>query len=244
MSQAAMLTRTQSAVESIRGMIIGGDVQPGERLQAQMLADRLSVSRTPIADALAILHKEGLLEYAPNCGYGVKQFDMEGLLSAFDVRLTLEGLACRLVAEKGLLPDTARLLRDNLARTEVVLSGPAWSPIEQDEWQALNLRFHDLLIAGAGNTYLTTGVANTRVLPLIHDRAYHRIAVDEVRRRFGLPRTQIAWRDHERIFEAVAAGQGARAENMMKEHIYSNREKMRRELEFLLNRPLTGLPAV
>ena len=220
-------------------MIVSGDIRPGERLQAQMLANRLGVSRTPIADALAILHKEGLLEYAPNCGYGVKQFDINELLSAFDVRLTLEGLACRLVAEKGLQQETSEALRANLKRTEEVLFGQTWTSAEKDEWKVLNLQFHDLLIDAADNPYLTAGVANTRVLPPIYDRASRLIGVDEVLRQFGQAQTQQAFWDHERVFEAINAGQGARAESMMKEHIYSNREKSRRQLEILLN---GGLP--
>ena len=231
----AVRTLTGSAIESIRSMIVNGEIKPGERLQAQMLANRIGVSRTPIADALAILHKEGLLEYAPNRGYGVKQFDINELLSAFDVRLTLEGLACRLVAEKGLKPETVQALHANLKRTEEVLFGPTWSAAEQDEWRALNLQFHDLLITAADNAYLSAGVANTRVLPPIYDRASRLIGVDEVLRQFGQARTQQAFRDHERVFEAVSAGQGARAENMMREHIYSNREKTRLQLEILLN---------
>jgi GntR family transcriptional regulator of vanillate catabolism len=227
-------TLTQSAVESIRSMIVGGEIRPGERLQAQMLADRLGVSRTPIADALAILHKEGLLEYAPNRGYGVKPFDLNALLAAFDVRLTLEGLASRLVAEKGLGPESAGALRANLDRTEQLVFGPTWSAVEQEGWRVLNLQFHDLLIDAAGNPYLKAGVDNTRVLPLIYGRAVQPIGVEELRRRFAREQTQQAFRDHQRVFDAVEARQGTRAEHMMREHIYANREKLRRELEIVL----------
>jgi len=228
-------TRTQSTTEAVRALIVGGELRPGERLQAQMLANRLGVSRTPVAEALSILHKEGLLEYAPNCGYGVKQFDLANLLAAFDVRLTLEGLACRLVAEKGLAPQRAAAIRDNLRRAERVLFDGAWSHARQDEWRALNTAFHDFIIDGADNAYLRAGVDNTRVLPLIYDRAMRHIGFEQVVRRFEQSSSQLAYRDHERIFEAVDAGQGARAESMMKEHIYTNRENMRRHLEGMLD---------
>ena len=230
----AAQTRTQSTIDTIRAMIVRGDLRAGDRLQAQMLANRLGVSRTPIADALAVLHQEGLLEYAPHCGYGVKRIDLNGLLAAFDVRLTLEGLACRLVAEKGLSPATAEQLRDNLKKTEQALFGPAWSTAEQDAWKSLNLDFHDMLIAEAGNPYLTAGVVNTRVPPLIYDNTLRQIDTNELRRHFSQRETQQAFRDHERIFEAVLAGQGARAENMMKEHIFANREKARRHVEIMM----------
>lgn len=230
----AAQTRTQSTIDTIRAMIVRGDLRAGDRLQAQMLANRLGVSRTPIADALAVLHQEGLLEYAPHCGYGVKRIDLDGLMAAFDVRLTLEGLACRLVVEKGLRPDTANQLRDNLKQTEQVLFGRTWSAVEQDAWKGLNLKFHDALIAEAGNPYLAASVANTRVPHLIYDHALRQIETDEVRRQFSQLETQQAFRDHERIFEAMLAGQAARAENMMREHIFANREKARRHVEIMM----------
>ncbi len=235
-------TRSQSTTEAIRALIVGGELRPGERLQAQMLADKLGVSRTPVAEALSVLHKEGLLEYAPNCGYGVKQFDLDGLLAAFDVRLTLEGLACRLVAEKGLAPATADALRENLVRAEEVLFDPDWSDAKRDRWRALNLQFHDLLIDSANNTYLRAGVDHTRILPLIYDRTLRHVGVEEVLRRFGQSSSQLALRDHQRIVDAVLARQGTRAENMMKEHIFNNRETMRRHLKKLLDESDTVQP--
>ncbi len=227
-------TRTQSTIDTIRAMIVRGELRPGDRLQAQMLADRLGVSRTPIADALAALHQEGLLEYEPNRGYEVKRIDLAGLMAAFDVRLTLEGLACRLVVEKGLRADRSAQLRENLKQTEQVLFGQTWSAVEQDLWRDLNLQFHDALIAEAGNPYLAAGVANCRVPPLIYDQALRQIDTEEVRRHFSQLQAQQAFRDHERIFEALIAGQSARAENMMKEHIFANREKARRHVEMMI----------
>lgn len=43
----------------------------GDHLPAQMLADRLRVSRSPINNALAVLHAEGWLRREPNRGYFV-----------------------------------------------------------------------------------------------------------------------------------------------------------------------------
>ncbi|SPK70083.1 GntR family transcriptional regulator (plasmid) [Cupriavidus taiwanensis] len=45
----------------------------GAHLRAQMLADRLRVSRTPVNDALAILHDKGLLRREKNRGFFLAQ---------------------------------------------------------------------------------------------------------------------------------------------------------------------------
>lgn len=228
MKKVQGVTRAQSTTDKIRQMIIEGKFKPGDRLQAQMLGDLLGVSRTPVSDALAVLHKEGLLEYGANRGYGVKRFDLDSLLDAFDVRLTLEGLGARLVAERGMKSSSLAAVHKNLAETEALLFGERWTNAEQQHWRLLNLAFHDLLLAEANNAYLTAGVTTARALPPIFDSAFRKVQEEEFWPMLQRPFSQQAFRDHERIIEAIEAGQGTRAEAMMKEHIYSSREKMRR----------------
>ena len=233
----AAVTRAQSTTETIRQMIMAGSIRQGARLQAQMLADRLGVSRTPVNDALAALHKEGLLEYWANRGYSVKRVELDNILCAFDVRLTLEGLACRLIADKGIGHAAAEAIASNLARTEAVLFGPAWGPEEQRDWEALNLEFHNALLAEAANPYLTQGVVIARSLPPVIDRHEQHVAEARLSSNRDRGFNQQAFRDHARIVEAITAGQGARAENMMREHIFTTREKARRMIESILAAP-------
>ena len=230
-ARPAPLTRTQATTEAIRQLIVQGEFKPGDRLQAQRLANQLSVSRTPVADALGALHQEGLLEYEPHCGYSVRPFDLTLLLAAFDVRMSLEALACRLIAERGLAPNTRSALRSNLEASERALFGASWGREEQDRWRLLNREFHDMLIAAANNPYLTGGVANTRLLPMIYDQSLQSIPQEEVQRRLERSKSQQALSDHVRIVEAIDNAQGWRAEAMMKEHIFANREATRRAIE-------------
>lgn len=239
------LTRVQSTAEAVRRMILDGEFRPGSRLQAQMLADQLGVSRTPVYDALASLQKEGLLEYEANRGYSVRKFDLKDLLGAFDVRLTLEGLACRLVAEKGMSKGALEKLRENINRTEEVLYGNVWTDAEQEKWRLLNMEFHDTILAEADNTYLTLAVVNARSVPPIDDRIAYKAGKDGVwlwpllDQDFG----KHAYQDHVRVFEAIEEGQGSRAENMMKEHIFSSREKIRRLMGELLAKRQQSKPS-
>lgn len=224
-------TRALTTTDAIRAMIMSGELQAGARLQAQMLANRLEVSRTPVVDALTALHKEGLLEYAPHRGYTVRAFGLSDLMDAFDVRMTLEGLACRVVAERGLSPADVAILEANITETEALLYGPEWSHAVQDEWMRLNYVFHDLFLAAADNAYLTAGVISTRTVPLVHDAKLRPIPRSDFTRMYLREQSQQAFRDHTRIAEAVTAGQSGRAENMMREHIFTNRETIRRHLE-------------
>lgn len=231
-SKESVVTRVQSTADTLRRMILRGELVSGSRLQAQMLSEQLGVSRTPVYDALSVLHNEGLVEYEANRGYTVRKFTLKDVLSAFDVRLTLEGLACRLVAENGVSPETLGNLKTNLANTEEVVFGEEWSAKMAEAWRQLNLEFHDLIIAEADNTYLLQGVLSARSLPPIHS-IMTRSAEDNLWPLLDRSVGQRAFSDHVRIVEAIEAGQATRAENMMKEHIYSNREKTKAILEKL-----------
>lgn len=233
-TSSAFVTRAQSTAEALRQMILSGEIKRGERLRAQMLADRLGVSRTPVNDALAALHKEGLLEYGAHRGYAVKRFDADHLLGAVDVRLTLEGLACRLIAERGIGGSTSHALQENLQHTERVLFGQRWGSEEKEQWRLANLQFHDLLLAEAGNSYLTDGVLRARLLPPLIGYAEKRVDPDTLFPRLDQDFGRQAFRDHTRIVEAIEARQSSRAENMMKEHIFTTREATRRILNEIL----------
>lgn len=228
---SANLTRAQATTEAIRQLVVQGEFKPGDRLQAQRLANQLNVSRTPVVDALSALHQEGLLDYEPRCGYSVRPFDVKLLLNSFDVRMTLEGLSCRLIVEQGLDAKTQKLLAMNLRESKDILFGSQWERDEQDTWRILNRQFHDVLIRAADNPYLTSGVENTRMLPLIYDQSMRNVAQEEVQRQFDRSKSQQAFGDHVRIVEAIEGGHGWRAEGMMREHIFANREATRRAIE-------------
>jgi DNA-binding GntR family transcriptional regulator len=59
------------------------------------LARQLGVSRTPLCIALGELEKEGLLERLPTRGFKRREFPMEQVANAIDVRGVLEGMAAR-----------------------------------------------------------------------------------------------------------------------------------------------------
>jgi len=126
------------------------------------------------------------------------------------------------------------LLHDNLQQAKEVLFGQAWSSAEQERWRLLNLGFHDGILAQADNPYLTQAVVNARSLPPIYDVGEHEVGKDNIWPLLDQSFGQQAFSDHVRILEAIEAGQGTRAENLMKEHIFSNREKTRRVIETML----------
>jgi DNA-binding GntR family transcriptional regulator len=70
-----VLTRDGASVDrtvaDLRGRILRGELNPGEQLRQEHLADAVGVSRIPLREALRALAVQGLLEHRPHQGYFV-----------------------------------------------------------------------------------------------------------------------------------------------------------------------------
>lgn len=224
-------TRAESVTRALRDLIVGGELKPRERLQEQMLAERLGVSRTPVHESLKTLAAEGLVVYEPHCGFMVRELDASDVVHAFDVRMVLEGHAARVVAERGLDDETATVLERNLARSEQVLHGARWNDRLQAEWFTLNWQFHDAILARAANPYLARAVNQVRHLPKIYDQALGWHLRADLVRLYRREQSQQALADHRAVFQALASRQPERAEFLLRDHIFCNREAMLRNFE-------------
>ena len=84
----------------LREMLFKGEFQRGERLSELPLVARLGVSRTPIRVALQRLAHEGLLEPSRSGGFVVREFTVDAVWDAIEIRGVLEGTAARMAAER------------------------------------------------------------------------------------------------------------------------------------------------
>ena len=80
----------------VRELIESGVIPPGAQLDERALANDLSVSRTPLREAIATLVEEGLVERRPYRGNFVRMFTAKQVDDLYEVRKALEGLAIRL----------------------------------------------------------------------------------------------------------------------------------------------------
>lgn len=86
-------TRREEVVESIRGAIISGDLQPGQRLREVALAADLGVSRPTLREALRTLVQEGLCEQQPHRGFAVAELDAAAIQDLSSTRVVLDRMA-------------------------------------------------------------------------------------------------------------------------------------------------------
>ena len=85
---------------SLRETIVSGALAPGERILEPALATRLGVSRGPLREALARLAERHLIERPVHQGARVVTLSFPKLIDLYHAREALEGMACRLAAER------------------------------------------------------------------------------------------------------------------------------------------------
>ncbi len=145
----------ERAYEKLRTMAIHFDFKPGERVNESALTKRLSVSRTPLREALNRLVAEGFLTAAPGQGFFCRPLSPERIMELYQVRAALESEAIiRGIARA----DDAQItsLCGYLDETEDAYSTcqNAAELLEMDE------RFHMKLAELSGNAELVRLLAN------------------------------------------------------------------------------------
>jgi GntR family transcriptional regulator of vanillate catabolism len=225
-----MASRIETVTTRLHQMILAGDLNPGARLVELSLAKRLGVSRTPLRIALGELEKQGLLERLPTRGFKVREFPLEQVAYAIDVRGVLEGMAARIVAERGIDAATQCELEQCIAEGRELTDIPPGGVIDPMRWAAMNARFHWAIVRAARNPALTSALEHNERIPLATAATItFSSAVQDVV--YALLRR--AHEDHVSLLEAITRREGARAEALFREHAYRSRENKQALLQGL-----------
>ena len=209
------VSQTVRAQLRLRELIVGGELKPGFRIAEMSLVERLGASRTPIRMALVRLQEEGLLDALPNGGFVVKDFSEADIHDAIELRGTLEGLAARLAAERGVSPVLMTDVRDCLERIDALLAQPDFSEDLFGAYVAQNGRFHALLVEMAGSSLVARQIERAVRLPFASPNSFVMMQSTGPRARDVLV---VAQQQHRGVVEAISQREGARAEALMREH--------------------------
>lgn len=206
---------TVKAQLGLRALIVSGELPPGERLAELALVERLGVSRTPVRAALLKLQDEGLLEPIPGGGFAVKAFSEADVRDAIEVRGTLEGLAARLAAERGVGASLMAEARRCLAAIDTVLAEPTLDDAAFGTYAAQNARFHVLLGEMAGSPVVRRQLERAAAQPFASPSGF-------VMAQSGGPQARdmliVAQHQHQAVLQAIERREGARAEALLREH--------------------------
>jgi GntR family transcriptional regulator, vanillate catabolism transcriptional regulator len=219
--------QTRALIE-LREMIFRGDLRAGERLAEIPLSEKLGVSRTPVRLALSQLEQEGLVVPFASGGFVVRAFSVAEVDDAIDVRGLLEGMAARILAEKGLTRDLVRHLRECLLALDGILGDQALGYEEFQRYIEMNQRFHALITESAGNLALQRALQVNNRLPFASASAF-------VSAQAFLPGGRdllvFAHRQHQHLMQALERGEGARAQRIAEEHAQNAKHNFRLVLQ-------------
>jgi len=197
-------TRVEHIIRSIRDAVREGHLVQGQRLVVAEISREFGTSAGPVREAIRRLAGEGLLEFAPHRGATVRRFTERQIREIFQVREAVEGHAARLAAENIHRGDFGERLTACLdALKASVDDSTAHTRLKQD--------FHDLLHEFGGNATLQE-TADRLTSPL------YRLRVNALT---GPQRARESLREHEAIVDAILAGEGTRAEQLMRAHLHN-----------------------
>jgi len=218
-----MHSQLSQATLRLREMILRHVLRPGERVTEARLAAMLGMSRTPVRQALPLLAQEGLLTRQPTRGYVVRHFTARDIADAIDIRSLLEGMAVRLVAEKGASSECMSILRACLIEGDSILCKRCVGLDDEVRYAQMNARFHQALINEACSPVLEEALERNNRIPFAGAQAvaFERENQDQV--------YAMLWHAHQQhhtIVDCIARGLSARAESLMREHAFAVMESI------------------
>ena len=199
----------------LREMILAGELPGGARIAELSIVERLGVSRTPIRAALMRLELEGLLQALPNGGYAVRTFSERDVADAIELRGTIEGMAARLAAERGVAPVVLAEARECLQRIDELLHEAALNDGDFSRYVVLNEKFHGLLGELSGSVFMGRELERVASLPFASPSAFVVVQANSPQARDMLV---VAQDQHCQVLDAIENREGARAEAIMREH--------------------------
>lgn len=193
----------QRVYQTLRQAILSLAYRPGEILRKPEICEALGVSRSPVADAVARLQAEGLVDVVPQAGTFVARFSMQEIREGAFLREAIEVAAIERLAPM-ITDDQLQLLRRNLTiQAALVADG------DTQGFYALDAAMHELLLSFTGfpklaqvaeSAWLHVNRARQLILPVPG-----RVAATLV--------------EHQAILAALEARDPARARSAVQSHL-------------------------
>lgn len=194
------------AYESIRNLIISGELTAGIKLVEERLAEKIGVSRTPIREAIRHLEQEGLIKnrrvYKPT---------KDDLIYASEFITLIESYAAKLAAQQ--------MSKEKLSQLKQAMKESKQGTI--DEIVSANKKFHDLIVSECCNPVMIAEIQKKNAILYL----YRHSLVKNMR--------PLMYDEHEEIYKAIASKNSELASKLMKKHLEVDLEYMLRYSSYL-----------
>ncbi len=201
----------EQVADTLRQQIFDGTLTPGSFVDEVALCEHLSISRTPLREALKVLTAEGLVRHEPRRGCFINEVTEQDLDEIFPVIALLEGRCAYEAARHASDADLAALetLHERLqkaARGKRIV-----------DYYDTNYAIHEAIITLANNRWLAQVIGDLRkILKLARLQQLH-----------APGRLEQSLSEHMSVFAALKARDCEGAEAAMRTHLTRQREALR-----------------
>jgi DNA-binding GntR family transcriptional regulator len=198
------------AYRSIKDAIMNGELQPGQSLKEEDLSKELSISRTPVREALKQLSCENLIEKSQSHCYRVSSISMEDIRETLELREILETYSMTKCVQCITKTELTRLKRIYKKQLKALEKEDYNSFLEYED------AFHRIIILATKNHYI--------------EEMMERIA--NLQRRFLILSGSLsidcegAMKEHEQMIKALESKDQNEAASAMSQHINNVRKRL------------------
>ena len=200
---SAKLTQSDIAYGKLKKLILDGILSSGNQLLEQEAAEKLSMSRTPVREAMIRLQQEGMVEIRPRHGMRVLPVSAEDMREIYQVLTSLEGTAVALLAENGISKSQISALNNALDVMDDAL-------LKDDlrAWADADELFHSKLVEFSANKRLINMVSQ------LWEQS-HRSRLITLRMR---PKPTDSNQEHRQLVEAILSRDAVLARELHETH--------------------------
>ena len=129
---------TDTVANTVRQMLIQGELRAGQRLSEAALSQQLAISRNTLREVFRILIKEGLLHHVPNRGVSVVVPSIADIIDIYRVRRLIE---CQSLEKAWPLHPAHKRMRDAVASAQQARDAKDWRSVG-----SANMAFHAAIV--------------------------------------------------------------------------------------------------
>lgn len=217
-------SRPEQVYARLRELIVQAQLAPGSRIIETEVAERLGVSRTPVREALQRLQQEGYVisaEHSQQSRLTVAPLTRADVHELLDILGAIEGLAAYAAAQLDPEP-RARLVTELEAANVEFLDAARTDATGQTRLFEADERFHGAIVAAGAGPRLVALHHAVKPQAERYIRMYISLLVTDVDRSGG---------EHERIVEAVAAGNADAAQRGVEQNWRHAADRLARVIE-------------
>lgn len=214
----------ETIVDQIQGMIISGELRPGERLPSEReLADAFGVGRPTVREATKVLESKGLVEMRHGAGVFVSPAIQDALLDSLNLLVQYNQCTPEMIYEVRRVQEVAmaglaatRADEDDLAAMRAALDDMEAKLDDIESYNKADLAFHRA-VAEATHNQMFIILADF----LLKGTAFVIRLVTQSRND-----TARGLSEHLRIFDAIAAGDADGARRAMQDHLAVSQQEL------------------